>query len=132
MRKKTKSPAKTNGKKPVANRSQSKKLKARRRRRYLIWFLFFIIASIVYLVYLDIKIISKFEGRIWQLPARVYARPLELYEGMTLSSAQLLDELTILNYSSENGGSLESGQYKRSNNSFVRRMASKHRSMRIN
>ncbi len=77
-----------------------------------------LVASIIYLAYLDVKIISKFEGRIWQLPARVYARPLELYEGMPLSTEKLLHELDMLNYSSEVSDTLEQGQYHRSANSF--------------
>ena len=77
-----------------------------------------LVASIIYLAYLDVKIISKFEGRIWQLPARVYARPLELYEGMPLSTEKLLLELDMLNYSSEVSDTLEQGQYHRSANSF--------------
>ena len=74
--------------------------------------------SIAYLAYLDVKIIRMFEGRIWQLPARVYARPLELYEGMSLTSEKLLLELDMLNYSSEATVALEQGQYHRSANSF--------------
>ena len=38
-----------------------------------------------WLVYLDAVIRDKFEGRRWQLPAQVYAQPLELYPGQTLA-----------------------------------------------
>ncbi len=77
-----------------------------------------LIVSLVYLAYLDIKIISKFEGRIWQLPARVYARPLELYEGKALSIEQLRIELKILNYNIENTETLVPGQYHQKGNRF--------------
>ena len=33
------------------------------------------------LIYLDVQVKSKFEGKRWALPAKVYARPLELYPG---------------------------------------------------
>jgi len=39
-----------------------------------------------------------FEGKRWAVPARVYARPLELYEGAALSPEQLRYELQILGY----------------------------------
>ena len=51
-----------------------------------------------FVLYLDISIRSQFEGRRWALPARVYARPLEMYVGMPLTSSQLTAELVRLNY----------------------------------
>ncbi|MDH5712058.1 MAG: transglycosylase domain-containing protein, partial [Gammaproteobacteria bacterium] len=81
-------------------------------------FLIVLIAGLFYLSYLDIKIVSKFEGRIWQLPARVYARPLEIYQGMTLSPDQLLDELKMLNYANSTSVTLEPGQYHRYSSEF--------------
>jgi penicillin-binding protein 1B len=40
----------------------------------------------------------QFEGKRWALPARVYARPLELLAGMQLPPEELADELTSLGY----------------------------------
>lgn len=51
-----------------------------------------------YGIHLDRVVRDKFEGQRWALPARVYARPLELYAGQTLSADQLQDELERLNY----------------------------------
>lgn len=48
---------------------------------------------------LDEHLTSWFEGRRWELPARIYARPLELYAGKTLTINALQDELTQLHYS---------------------------------
>src|SRR5690606_32970813 len=56
------------------------------------------LAAILYVVYLDVVIRSQFEGKRWSLPARVYARPLELYAGEDLAKADLLEELRFLNY----------------------------------
>ena len=42
-------------------------------------------AGIVYIFQLDKRITSRFEGRRWELPARIFARPLELYIGRSLS-----------------------------------------------
>lgn len=50
------------------------------------------------MVYLDHVVRSKFEGKKWSLPARVYARPLELYTGMALKQETLLSELRALGY----------------------------------
>ncbi len=51
-----------------------------------------------YVVYLDFTVRARFEGKRFALPARVYARPLELYPGQKLRAADLLTELTLLGY----------------------------------
>ena len=51
-----------------------------------------------YLIFLDIKIINKFEGKKWALPAHVYARTLELYSGAPYTKEQLTTELKLLGY----------------------------------
>ena len=40
----------------------------------------------------------QFEGRRWTLPAQVFAAPLELYAGLSLTPAELEEELHRLNY----------------------------------
>jgi penicillin-binding protein 1B len=50
------------------------------------------------LIYLDVQIQQKFEGKRWALPAKVYARPLELYPGQVLDRAALKNELKGLGY----------------------------------
>ncbi|HEX5055572.1 MAG TPA: penicillin-binding protein 1B [Gammaproteobacteria bacterium] len=52
----------------------------------------------LFCIYLDTEIRYKFEGRRWSLPARVYARPLELFVGQKFGKADLLQELSFLNY----------------------------------
>ncbi len=52
----------------------------------------------VTLAYLDALVRSKFEGRKWALPAHVFARPLELYEGLSITPDQLVFELRQLGY----------------------------------
>ena len=49
-------------------------------------------------VYLDFAVRARFEGRRFALPAKVYARPLELYPGLTLSPAKMSEELGLLDY----------------------------------
>lgn len=50
------------------------------------------------LVYLDAQLKEKFEGKRWAIPAKVYARPLELYPGLTLSQEAFKAELQGLGY----------------------------------
>ena len=58
------------------------------------------IGLLIYSAWLDIVVRGQFEGRRWQLPARIYARPLELYPGAKLSPGELISELKALNYRS--------------------------------
>ena len=67
-----------------------------------------------YIVYLDATITSSFEGKKWQLPARVYARPLELFEGLAISANEFEQELKDLGY--RQGSSTRAGSYYRQGN----------------
>jgi len=58
-----------------------------------------LLVFVVYLFSLDKQVQEQFEGKRWQVPSRVYARPLELYEGKELSRKQLTYELGLLRYS---------------------------------
>lgn len=53
---------------------------------------------IAWLAYLDFTITRKFDGRRWDLPAQVFARPLELYAGLSLRRESLERELERLGY----------------------------------
>lgn len=57
-----------------------------------------LVVAVAYLVVLDQRVSARFEGRRWELPARVYARPLELYTGLNLTAAQLEGEIAALDY----------------------------------
>ena len=72
----------------------------------------------LYLVYLDYQVTTLFEGRVWQLPARVYARPLEVYEGKALDTRALLDELALLNYTRVSQLPSRPGQFHQWDNTF--------------
>jgi penicillin-binding protein 1B len=49
-------------------------------------------------LYLDFHVRSEFEGRRFALPARIYARPLELHAGLRISQADIVDELRQAGY----------------------------------
>ncbi len=52
----------------------------------------------LYLFQLDHWVRTQFEGHRWILPAKVYARPMELYAGAGLTEADVLAELHRLHY----------------------------------
>lgn len=53
-----------------------------------------------YLWYLNDLVKQRFTGHIWDMPSRVYARPLELIVGMPLNQDMVLDELKLAGYHS--------------------------------
>lgn len=70
-----------------------------------------------YVSQLDQVVRSRFEGKLWSLPARVYARPLELYVGRTLTPNDLQEELDRLGYSKVSRPE-RAGSYSREGDQF--------------
>jgi penicillin-binding protein 1B len=74
---------------------------ARRRffRRFL-WYSFLLVMLVAagWTAYLDFRVRSEFEGRRFALPARIYARPLELHAGLRVQKEALVQELRDLGY----------------------------------
>ncbi len=68
--------------------------------------------------YLDGVVRDRFEGQRWALPARVWARPLELYIGRRLTADQFENELKRLNYRAVQQPRSD-GQYRRQGERFV-------------
>ena len=81
-----------------------------RKKLFVIGMLAGLLLAISYVVYLDFTVRARFEGKRFALPARVYARPMELYLGQKLRAADLLAELTLLGYRQMNQ-SEEPGSY---------------------
>ena len=65
-------------------------------------------------LYLDFRVRSEFEGRRFALPARIYARPLELHAGLRVPQADVEEELKSLGYRDISYG--EYGWYLRHEN----------------
>jgi len=73
-----------------------------------------IIGLAIYLIRQDSVVRSKFDGQRWEIPAKVFARPLELYVGATVDEKSVRDELTLLGYKKDatyqaSGTYIESG-----------------------
>ena len=87
--------------------SRRKKKKSTAKKSTFIGFLYFwlrwplligLLALFLWVLILDVQLRDKFDGRKWALPARVYAQPLELYQGLHLSPEELIAELQALGY----------------------------------
>ncbi|MFC6634461.1 penicillin-binding protein 1B [Microbulbifer taiwanensis] len=65
-----------------------------------------------YMVYLDVQLRERLDSRQYQLPARVFARPLVLREGMVMRPDELQTEFEALNYR-EQATLSEPGQWTR-------------------
>ena len=63
------------------------------------------------LVYLNYTVTSRFEGKRWLVPARVYARPLELVPGRGMGLDELSATLTRLGYRKTAGRPDQPGQF---------------------
>lgn len=75
----------------------------RSRRRRVLWLLFrlALVALVVigaYGVYLDQQIRSRIDGKVWQLPAAVYGRMVNLEPGMNYSKKEMVNLLEGMQY----------------------------------
>ena len=74
--------------------------------------------SAPWVIWLDIQVRDEFEGRVWDVPSRVYARALSLYNGKPISREALLLELKASGYRQQPQASVP-GSYSVNGNDFV-------------
>jgi penicillin-binding protein 1B len=100
-------------------RSRSKR-RSPGRRPWLGWAVKLGLVGLVLLagfaVYLDAVVQEKFSGKRWTVPAKVYARPLELFVGQKLAKDDFLRELDALGYRRESAASGPGGVSVAGNN----------------
>jgi len=93
-----------------------RKLSAKARRRLLrglaVLAAIVIVPIAIIVLVLDRRVTAQFEGRRWTLPARVYAQPVELYVGQTLSAERCAQELERLGYNATQDPT-QPGTYRR-------------------
>ena len=77
-----------------------------------------LVLALAWTAWLDFRIRHEFEGKRWALPATVYARPLELYEGLVLSPDQFREELERLDYRLDRSLA-EPGTFRRARGHFL-------------
>ena len=94
----------------------------RRRPRWLRWALSISVLLAVlltaYTIYLDVIVRNAFEGKRWAVPARVYARSMELFSGAVLSADIFESELRLLGYR-EVDAPKRAGEYWRQGERFL-------------
>ncbi|MGE6375044.1 penicillin-binding protein 1B [Stutzerimonas stutzeri] len=90
--------------KPRSPRNRSKR-RSSGARPWLGWAVKLSIVGLVILagfaIYIDAVVQEKFSGKRWTIPAKVYARPLELFVGQKLDKNDFLAELDALGYRRE-------------------------------
>ncbi|MNQ07409.1 Penicillin-binding protein 1B [compost metagenome] len=95
-------PNMTRSRTPAPRNSRSRKKSARASRPWLGWLVKLGLVGLVLfaglMVYLDAVVQEKFSGKRWTVPAKVYARPLELFAGLKLTREDFLTELQALGY----------------------------------
>lgn len=79
--------------------------------------LVFMVVVAGWVLYLDATIRDKFEGQRWDIPARVYARPLEIFEGAAINADLLEIELKGLGYQAV-ATVTKAGSYQRQRGQF--------------
>ena len=72
----------------------------------------------LYLVKLDRTITHKFEGKRWDIPAKVYSQPLELYQDAKVDDSTIKTWLELLNYRSDSAYK-RTGTYHKSGNNYT-------------
>ena len=86
---------------PASNKKQAKEPVGRKWYRHPTFFKVLsviLLVGLAWLIYLDAQVRYKFEGKRWALPAQVYARALEIYDGRALNLKNLQYELSMLQY----------------------------------
>ncbi len=95
----------TQKRKSQPNKKPTTRGKAKASRNWLSLFIKLSIVAAVLLagvlIYLDAIVQEKFSGKRWTVPAKVYARPLELFAGQKLNKNDFITELNALGYRNE-------------------------------
>lgn len=69
-------------------------------------------------IYLDSKVKNAFDQQAWEIPAKVYARPLNFSIGQALSISDLVKELKLLGYRKKIKAT-SNGEFEQYQNTFV-------------
>ncbi|KHO36628.1 bifunctional glycosyl transferase/transpeptidase [Enterobacter sp. FB] len=87
---------------PMPRKGKGKGRKPRRKRGWF-WlllklFIVFVVLMAIYGVYLDQKIRSRIDGKVWQLPAAVYGRMVNLEPDMSITKNEMVKLLEATQY----------------------------------
>ncbi len=73
--------------------------------------------GVPWVMYLNVQVQHEFDGRKWDLPSRVFARALSLYDGAQISKQSLLTELDAAGYI-KSASAASSGRFSVNGNRF--------------
>jgi len=90
------------------------RLKAFMLKMLLILFVFLLFLTI----YLDSKVRNEFDQQAWDIPAKVYSRPLTFSLGHSLRLSDLVKELSMLGYR-KSVKALSNGEFEQYNNTLI-------------
>lgn len=77
------------------------------------------LALSVYLIRLDDVVRTKFEGQRWDIPAKVFARPLQIYNNAPISQTDLNQELKLLGYKNSDSYSNTGYYFTTGNTTYI-------------
>jgi penicillin-binding protein 1B len=102
-----------------ANQRKNKKVSTGNVYGWIIFQLFIIcfFCSATYIIWLDYRIQTEFEGKRWSIPASVYASPVELYSGLQIDRRVIEQQLRIAGYQRVNQPR-HPGEYTKAADSF--------------
>ncbi|MEM7611676.1 MAG: penicillin-binding protein 1B [Pseudomonadota bacterium] len=116
----TRKPSRSRRKKTTSRKSRSRRKPAKSwvRRHPILGILALVFVGFaLWVLYLDMQITRTFEARRWDLPAQIFAQPLELYQGRALRGADLAGQLRALGYRQVDEVQ-RPGQFRRQGNRF--------------
>ena len=83
----------------------------------LIALVIFFVLSAALVAIIDSRVTNKLEGILWTIPAKIYARSLDIAEGSKVNKSYLIRELDMLSYS-ENKNPSKPGEFRYQTNNL--------------
>ncbi len=83
----------------------------------LIVLVIFFVLSAALVAIIDSRVTNKLEGILWTIPAKIYARSLDIAEGSKVNKSYLIRELDMLSYS-ENKNPSKPGEFRYQKNNL--------------
>jgi penicillin-binding protein 1B len=115
------------GKKRAKKRSSGRraapvrrKRKPSRRRSWLVAKLLLLVIIVIatWVGWQGLTVYRQFEGRLWSVPARVFASPLEIYAGLVISQKEFINALRQLGYRAADGETVREATWWKSGKSL--------------
>jgi len=103
--------ARTTGNRRKRRRSRRSRVRSASRRRWLALCAVLLVAALALWLHLDVSVTSRFDGRLWSTPARVYSDVLTLERGARAETAAIVARLDRSGYARAASAPTRPGQY---------------------